>query len=510
MTTKLTYSNPVISGFYPDPSVVRVDEDYYLATSSFEYFPGVPIFHSKDLIHWKQIGNALTRNSQLDLSEQKSSDGIFAPTIRYHQGIFYLITTDVRGIKNFVVTAADPAGPWSDPILIPHANIDPSLMFDDDGKVYVTSQAGFGADSHIIQFEINIKTGEALSEPVVICRGDGGVWTEGPHLYKIKGLYYLLCACGGTGRDHRSLVGKSTSPYGPFEMCPEPILTHNQLPEHELQNLGHADFVDDPEGNWWAVFLGVRQINNTYSVLGREIFLAPVTWTSEGWPLIDNNEGTVSRTMSAEHKDIESEAAILNTKETFKGPLDPSWAFIRMIDEQHISLTKRQGVLSLYGKAYTLNDDAVPTVFAGKRQQHHRMTASVLMEFMPRNYGEEAGLAARLHEEAHCKIAIKQEYNQKYIIAASQHGKAYTVHASKPLETPKVYLQIRSDEKSYQLAYSIDGLSWIQLCSVEASILSADVNGGFTGVVIGMYATGNGKPCTEPAYFHSYEYTALE
>src|SRR5690606_26826289 len=153
-------------GFYPDPSIVRVDEtNYYMATSSFEYFPGVPIFHSVDLVNWQQIGHALTRKSQLDLSNTPSSSGIYAPTLRYHQGTFYLITTDVRGIANFYVTAKDPRGPWSEPIKIPYGNIDPSLLFDEDGKVYVTVQNGAGLDSHVIQYEIDPLTGEALTEP---------------------------------------------------------------------------------------------------------------------------------------------------------------------------------------------------------------------------------------------------------------------------------------------------------------------------------------------------------
>lgn len=171
----ISYTNPILPGFYPDPSITRAGDDFYLVNSSFEYFPGVPIFHSRDLIHWKQIGHVLDRPSQLDLRDRLSSDGIYATTIRHHDGVFYMITTDVRGIGNFYVTATDPAGPWSDPIRIPYGGIDPSLFFDEDGKVYVTAQQGADYDSHAIQYEIDIATGEALSEPVVIWHGDGGL-----------------------------------------------------------------------------------------------------------------------------------------------------------------------------------------------------------------------------------------------------------------------------------------------------------------------------------------------
>lgn len=250
----LRYTNPVVPGFYPDPSVIRVGEDYYMAASSFEYMPGLPIFHSRNLTDWRQIGHALNRRSQIDLSTRKSSEGIYAPTLRYHQGVFYLITTDVMGIGNFYIISMNPAGPWSDPICIPYGNIDPSLLLDDDGKVYVTVQSGADAESHIIQYEIDITTGQALTEPIAIAHGDGGVWTEGPHLYHIGSHYYLLCACGGTGRDHRTLVYRAERPYGPFERMTEPMLTHNALPAHPIQNTGHAELVEDTRGDWWAFF----------------------------------------------------------------------------------------------------------------------------------------------------------------------------------------------------------------------------------------------------------------
>ncbi|WP_258881348.1 glycoside hydrolase family 43 protein [Paenibacillus sp. sptzw28] len=281
--TAISYMNPVIPGFYPDPSVARRGEDYYLVTSSFEYYPGIPVFHSRDLVNWEQIGCVITRPEQLDLSERRSSRGIFAPTIRCCNGRFYVITTDVDGIGNFFVSAEDPGGPWSDPIRIPYGGIDPSLMFDDtDGTVYVTVQQGADKNSHIIQYEIDISTGEALTEPVVIFRGDGGPWVEGPHLYRIHGMYYLIAASGGTGRYHREIAARSDKPYGPFVMLPHPILTHNRLDDHPIQNTGHADLFEDGNGFWWAVFLGVRPVEGHHGVLGRETFLAPVHWTEAG------------------------------------------------------------------------------------------------------------------------------------------------------------------------------------------------------------------------------------
>src|SRR4030042_2877344 len=221
-----TFNNPIISGFYPDPSICRVGEDYYLFTSSFEYFPGVPIFHSKDLVHWRQIGYCLTRKSQLPLNNVRASGGIYAPTLRYHDGTFYMVTTNVDGGGNFYVTAKNPAGPWSEPVWLDHSGMDPSLFFDDDGKVYYTRHEGAG-DGYVAQRILNIETGKLEGPLRKIWGGTGGVWVESPHLYKINGKYYLTAAEGGTSYGHTQVIARSDSPWGPFESCPyNPILTH--------------------------------------------------------------------------------------------------------------------------------------------------------------------------------------------------------------------------------------------------------------------------------------------
>ena len=245
-----TFSNPILSGFYPDPSICRVGDDYYLVNSSFEYFPGVPIFHSKDLVHWRQIGYCLTRKSQVPLDRIQSSGGIYAPTLRYYDGTFYMVTTNVYGGGNFYVTAKNPAGLWSEPVWFHDGGIDPSLFFDDDGKVYYTRHEGMG-DGYIAQQFLNLETGRLEGPLKNIWRGTGGVWPEGPHLYKIRGKYFLMIAEGGTSYDHMVTIARSDSPFGPFESNPNnPILTHRNRTDHPIQALGHADFVETPDG-WW-------------------------------------------------------------------------------------------------------------------------------------------------------------------------------------------------------------------------------------------------------------------
>ncbi|MBW5445732.1 family 43 glycosylhydrolase [Cohnella sp. CFH 77786] len=507
-----TYRNPVIPGFYPDPTVARAGDTFYLATSSFEYFPGVPIFRSTDLVSWEPIGHALTRRSQVDFRNRGSSDGIYAPTLRYHGGLFYLITTDVRGRGNFFVRASDPAGPWSDPVKLPYGNIDPSLLFDDDGRVYVTAQNGWEYESHIIQYEIDPETGEALTEPKVIFEGDEGPWTEGPHLYKIRGMYYLLCASGGTGFGHREIAARSANPYGPFEPRPEPILTHSGLRDHPFQCLGHADLFQDGNGDWWAVFLGTRPTEGGFSVLGRETFLAPVRWTEDGWPYIDDDEGIVRPLMTVARLPgtPSHEAPVLPPGNAYRlgSGFDANWSFLRDYDESRFSWTDRPGWLAVTGNVYTLADNGGPAVFACLRQKHRSMAFSCRLDFIPQAQGEEAGLAARLNHNGFCVFGIKRTDDGVPRISLTYRDGPTDFSAlydAAPEEA--CYLSVRSDAAAYGFSYSPDGRNWRELpARLPASALSPERNGGFTGVCIGMYASGNGQPSATPAYFSGFRY----
>lgn len=508
----MQYENPVIKGFYPDPSIVRVDEtNYYMATSSFEYFPGVPIFHSVDLVNWQQIGHALTRKSQLDLSNSPSSSGIYAPTLRYHQGTFYLITTDVRGIGNFYVTAKDPRGPWSEPIKIPYGNIDPSLLFDEDGKVYVTVQNGAGLDSHVIQYEIDPLTGEALTKPVRIFDGDGGEWTEAPHLYNIHGLYYLLCASGGTGLNHRAIIARSDQPYGPFELCEMPILSHNQLPDHPIQALGHADIVEDNDGNWWAVFLATRPVQGKYTIFGRETFLAPIEWTEDGWPIIDPNKGTVNQLMES----TELTATNLNRPNEFftdfkERKMLPNWYYLRYREENsYLHLCSRNGWLRLDGNKDTLNDQLGVPAFIAVPQTDIDIEVSTEMLFSPEQDQEEAGLVARLNERAHYDLVIKRIKGKRYLLARQTVAGDTVVLANVLIQEDQLELKFAIDQEYYYFLYKAKGKSWVQLAKSPLKYLSVEENGGtgavFTGVMLGLYATGNGRDSKTPAYFNWFK-----
>lgn len=285
--------NPIVPGFFPDPTICRVGDDYYLAHSSFEYFPGAPLFHSRDLTSWTQIGNILTRRSQFRAGTSGPSTGIYGSTLRHRDGRFWFITTNVSDFDagQVLVSAMDPTGPWSEPVFIPQAiGIDPDLSWDEDGTCYLTwhvldfTVGGQG----IRQAPIDLGTGRLLEPEYPVWQGSGMPIAEGPHLYRIGEHWYLMLAEGGTERGHSVTIARGPSPRGPFESCPwNPVFTHRSS-DHPVQNVGHADLVEGPDGEWAAVYLGARPRGSTpgFHVLGRETFLSGVEFV-DGWPVFN-------------------------------------------------------------------------------------------------------------------------------------------------------------------------------------------------------------------------------
>lgn len=273
----------MLPGTNPDPTVCRGHDAFYLVTSSFSYFPGLPIYRSENLQDWALVGHGLTRRSQLDFEPYGGRNAVFAPTIRYNRGRYYLVSTDVGGAGNFLITAEHPAGPWSDPIYIDKRLFDPSLLFDGDA-VYYTRRGPTGID----QAELDVETGRFLCEPREIARGYCSRDAEGPHLYHIGGYYYLLIAEGGSRYGHMATVGRSRSPWGPFEGSPyNPLITQRHVTFSPIRDTGHAELVQDDAGGWWLFCLGTRNFTyGSFAPLGRETFLAPVVWTDEGWPVV--------------------------------------------------------------------------------------------------------------------------------------------------------------------------------------------------------------------------------
>lgn len=501
------YSNPVIPGYYPDPSVCRVDKDYYLVTSSNEYFPGVPIFHSRDLVHWQQIGYCLTRTSQVPLYKCASSQGIFAPTIRYHDGIFYVITTNTSTGGNFYVWTDDPTGEWSEPIWLDHNGIDPSLFFDTDDRVYVSANGQQdGQPAGIYLFEIDLKTGQRRTETRRIWGGTGGRFPEASHLYYLNNSYYLMIAEGGTEYGHMVTVARSTTPWGPYESCPyNPILTHRDRGFHPIQGTGHADLVEAHDGSWWLIFLAFRPHAGHFHHLGRETFLAPVSWTGDRWPIVNHGrsiEFTMDTPSLPPHR-WPTEAVRDNFDHA---TLRLCWNFLRNPYAQDWSLTERPGWLRLYGSSLTLDDQDSPA-FIGRRQQHFSCKVKALLDFTPQYEGEEAGLVIMANEKHHYEIAITRVDSVRRIIVRRRIGDLVAIVASQTIDDSPVELEIQASAEMYTFACTLTGQSSRKLATGAARYLSSEVAASFTGVYLGMYATGKGKASRTPADFDWFEYS---
>jgi xylan 1,4-beta-xylosidase len=489
------YRNPVIPGFYPDPSLCRVGEDYYLVCSSFEYVPGVPIFHSRDLVSWRQIGNVLDRASQLDFAtDTEASLGIYAPTIRHHDGRFWMVTTNVSLGRHLIVSATDPAGPWSDPVYLELPHLDPSMAWDENGDCWMTV-------SGVESYRIDPWTGEVFEGPVPMWSGTGGQFPEAPHLYRIGEWWYLLLSEGGTHTGHAVSIARGRTPRGPFEPGPvNPILTHRGT-DRPIQATGHADMVEAIDGSWWMVLLGIRAKGQwpPYHVLGREVFLAPVRWV-DGWPTVDPIETAVA----GPEQPPELWGGVRDDFDDVR--LGPLWISPRSRSGAAWSLAERPGWLTLHATGTTLDRSGATIV--GLRQQHHDCQASVRVD---PGTGR-AGLTIRIDEAHHYELEVsagtagvvgrvgpfRQLFAERPVpagpvtiaIATRTHDVLPpTVTSADDLVTPGAPVGVRaagSDTISFEIE-TTDGP--VVLAELDGRYLSTEVASGFTGRVIGMYVT---------------------
>jgi alpha-N-arabinofuranosidase len=516
MNKTKTFSNPILSGFYPDPSICRVGEDYYLVTSSFAYFPGVPIFHSKDLVNWKQIGHVLDRPSQLDLDNLEQSKGIFAPTIRYNNGVFYMITTNVGKGGNFIVTATDPAGPWSEPFWLDAPGIDPSLFFDEDGRVYYTGtrpapegEKYFGNWEIWLQ-ELDLNTMELVGESYSLWRGAlrDVVWPEGPHLYKINGMYYLMISEAGTGHEHAITIARGeevTGPYTGFKA--NPILTHRHLgANYPIVNVGHGDLVETQNGEWWMILLASRPYGGYYRNLGRETFLAPVSW-EEGWPVVSIGTGKVEESYPVPNLPESLHRAKLSC-DNFEGTkLDYIWNLIRTPREEVYSLTERPGHLRLKLRKEVITEQQQVS-FVGRRQQHMNFVAAAVMEFSPKQDKEEAGIVLYQNSKFNFRFIYTQENGKTMIRLVKSIKGVEEILAENEVTAEKLYLSVEAQGQNYSFYYG--ETSTAESClmkDADGRILSTDVAGGFVGTYIGLYASSNGISSSNHADYDWFEYS---
>lgn len=477
--------NPIIRGFHPDPSICRVGEDYYLVVSSFEYFPGLPIYHSQDLVNWRQIGNCVQRAEEFPLGAVGDSGGIWAPTIRYFEGEFY-VTATLEKYGNFIISAKDPAGEWSSPVWVPVGGIDPSLYFEEGKAYYCTNQSLHPGQEEITLEEIDLETGALLGEQRTIWTGIGGGFLEAPHIYKVQDWYYLMVAEGGTNFNHMVTIARSRNILGPYEGCPDnPILTNVHDTSKRVQCAGHGDLFCDHNGNWWMVHLGIRLSRRTMSHLGRETFLTPIVWR-DGWPLAENNrkaqlqvEGPL---WQPQRREYTWRADFSDTR------WEPEWIFLRKpVEENYV----RDGsVLKLYPTAVTLEDGKNPT-FAAIRQPDFVCEAGVTFSFTPECDGEEAGIAIMLGAQFYyrfCKRKVGEDILLVLDKTAEDFRQTQVICSLKDDGNAKLELVVRAEAEKYDFYYRQIGGELQYAASASTRFLACEVAGrSFTGTVMGLY-----------------------
>lgn len=524
------FLNPILAGFYPDPSICKAGENnYYLVNSSFAYYPGIPVFHSNDLVNWQQIGNAMDRPEQMDLDGLGMSRGIFAPTIRFNKGIFYITCTLVDAGGNFIIYATDPAGPWSNPVFIPEiAHIDPSLFFDDDGRTYILynsvapdNKPLYPGHRSIRMMEFDIENLKVSADEIMLVNGGSDIskkpeWIEGPHIYKVNGAYYLSAGEGGTYENHSQVVFKSEQVSGPYAAYSKnPILSQRDLDpgrENPVTSTGHADFIEDSFGNWWAVFLGCRPYSEDFYNTGRETFMAPVKWM-EGWPVINADYQEIQYSypiMAMENQGGFPFNGNFTTRDNFNTKtLHYSWLFQRTVKKNWYDLAKNEGFLTITLLPDIFNDKTNPA-FIGRRQQHFNGSAAVSMNFTPLSEFEKAGIAIFQNETHYYYICKSIRAGNEVVQLYKSNQADMDILAEKPIEkSGTMLLKIEAKGDVYSFLYGFEDQNYkILKDSIDAKFVSTKGAGGvtFVGSTYGMYATTVGKESDNYAQFDWFEY----
>lgn len=510
------FYNPILQGCYPDPAITRKGDDYFLVCSSFVMFPGVPIFHSKDLVNWKQIGHVLDRTSQLKVHDAGISTGVYAPAIKYNpdNDTFYMITTQFAGgFGNIIVKTKDPFKGWSDPVKLNFEGIDPSIFFDDDGKAYVVhndapdkGKALYEGHRVIKIWEYDVENDQVIAgtDRIIV---NGGVdlakkpiWIEAPHLYKKNGRYYLMCAEGGTGDWHSEVIFVSDTPKGPYTPAPNnPILSQRYLNPNRGYNVdwaGHADLVETPDGKYYGVFLAIRPNEKGRVNIGRETFILPVDWSGE-FPVFENGlvpmEPKLRLPEGVENK-TGKEGYFPNGNFTFtenfaSSPLDYRWIGLRGPREEFVSVLK-EGGLQIAPFPVTIKE-MKPTSTLFHRQQHSNFSFTTTLKYAPKSEKDLAGITCVQSERFNYVFGLTKKDKEFYLVLERTERGVSKVLASTKVELKgPVRLQVKGAGDDYEFSYSTDGNRFVRLGgTVSGDILSTNVAGGFTGCLLGLYAT---------------------
>ena len=529
------FKNPILAGGYPDPSICKVGDTFYLVNSSFEYYPGLPIHKSTDLINWELIGHGLHRESQasstVNLVDVQSNGGIHAPTIRYNKGVYYIISTNVyydaeinkTDMVNFIITANNPAGPWSDPIHIEGApGIDPDLFFDDNGRVwYVGNQApenpSFDGEGEIWLQELDLNEYSLIGERHLLWRGAcGGVWAEGPHMYKKDGKYYLIIAEGGTSFNHAVMVAMSEKIEGPYISNPRnPILTSRHLSyDNWVNSTGHGDIVELDDGRYYMVILGIRNEINRGSNMGRETFIAPLSWEREPfewkenkdlWPVVSPISGKVEK----ENEVIFTNSTQINSynfRDDFNSKtLGLKWNFRRLPLENIYSLDKREGFLRIFSNQNIIKERHRAALM-GFKQNQTKFEYFTSMNFNPENNKSEAGISIFQKDDNYLNFTVVKK-DGNFFIKVNAYNNNKLIRKDEQLIPDykgKIKLKISSEEGEYKLFYSTRGFRYRLFDKLKNDIL---LSKGYTGAHIGLYITSNGEDSNDYVDFDYVDYS---
>ncbi len=509
------FYNPVLQGCYPDPAITRKGDDFYMVCSSFAMFPGVPIFHSKDLVNWTDLGGVLNNVNEFNPHDTGISQGVYAPGITYnpHNDTFYMIVTAFSGgLGNIIVKTKDPMKGWGSPIKLDFGGIDPCIFFDDNGKGYIVHNDApdkgkelYNGHRVIKVWEYDVATDKVIpgTDKIIV---DGGVdlskkpiWIEAPHLYKKDGRYYLMCAEGGTGGNHSEVIFISDSPTGPFKPSSNnPILTQRYFPKDRADKVdwaGHADLVLGPDNKYYGVFLGIRPNEKDRVNAGRETFMLPVDWSGT-FPVFENGlvpmEPKLKMPNGVENK-TGKDGFFPNGNFTFEenftsNKLDYRWIGLRGPRENFISVTKK----GLQINPFQVNiKELKPTSTLFYRQQHNSFTFATTIDYKPASEKDLAGITCLQNERFNYVFGITKKGNDTYILLErTEKGQSKIIASTKIDIKNPVRLQVKATGDSYEFDYSVDGVSFKNLGGpVSGDILSTNVAGGFTGALVGLYAT---------------------
>jgi xylan 1,4-beta-xylosidase len=520
---KKTFANPVLTGFFPDPSAIRVGEDFYMVNSTFQYFPAIVISHSRDLVHWEIVGHAITRNDYLDLSSLADSHGIWAADISYYDGTFYIFATlrlnnpgEGERPPGMPVTADRPAGPlrrqlvmtskraegpYSKPLFLDVDNIDPSHFVDGDGRHYMVISPGVNL------VPLSADCSKVAGDPVLLWAGTGERAPEGPHLFRKDGWYYALLAEGGTGFGHRITCARSRALLGPYEASPyNPVLMQRDG-EAPIQRAGHGKLVQTPAGDWWILYLCGRFNEGRFTTLGRETALDPVGWTEDGWFVVNDRKGPSRFQRAPDLPEVPYEEAYFDD---FDSPtLAMNWQFLRNPDPASWSLAQRPGHYRIWTGDHDLDSIQAKNTLL-RREKHHAYSASLVLDFSPTGEGEQAGLTCYYGIRNHVKLCLTYGNGRRIRLVENRNGRVACLGELIDVPEGPVRLKVRVRGQARDFFASAGGEAWRAVGTVrDASFLSDEgVMEGkhHTGTLVGMYATNGGDGARIAADFDSFDY----